>query len=195
MMNGRKSLFFLCATLVSFALTSVAAWGQTEKVLHTFLPGTGDGLNPVGLVFDNQGNLYGTTVWGGVVRSVFECGCGVVFQMSPNSDGTWTEKVVRSFAIDDNGAHPQWPLVVDSQGKIYGAAASGGLNMDGVVFELTPGADGNWTESVLHTFDGTDGAQPLGIARSNGGQIFGTTYSGGADDLRGGIRTWGWRYW
>jgi hypothetical protein len=70
------------------------AWAQsTFKALYKFT-GLQDGGQPVaGLIFDQTGNLYGTTLEGGVTNSCGR-GCGVVFKLAPNADGTWTETVI-----------------------------------------------------------------------------------------------------
>ena len=65
---------------------------QTYKVLHNF-GGPGDGWLPVGqLVFDHNGNLYGVTDVGGYSGArCYVLGCGTVFELAPNPDGTWSE--------------------------------------------------------------------------------------------------------
>ena len=77
----------------------------TESVLHGFTAGA-DGLEPsAGLIFDLAGNLYGTTEEGGDLTCNLGYGCGVVFKLKPNPDGTWTEKVLHAFTGAD-GADP-----------------------------------------------------------------------------------------
>ena len=77
----------------------------TETVLHSF-GNDGDGFHPIaGLVFDVAGNLYGTT-YGGPGSGCAE-GCGVVFKLAPNSDGTWTESVLYSFTGGADGGAPE----------------------------------------------------------------------------------------
>jgi uncharacterized repeat protein (TIGR03803 family) len=63
----------------------------TKSVLYTFCSRTncGDGENPVAsLIFDQAGNLYGTTSSGGAH------GGGTVFKLTPNADGSWRESVL-----------------------------------------------------------------------------------------------------
>jgi uncharacterized repeat protein (TIGR03803 family) len=144
-------------------------------VLHNF---TGDdGYLPQvrnGLVFDSAGNLYGTAEYGG------RYGHGVVFELSPTVSGSWTEKVLLNFN-GTNGGGPWWGLVFDTFGNLYGESAGGGANGDGVVFELSPGADGSWTNLVLHSFTGGgDGSNPNGgLIIDSEGNLYGTTTSGG----------------
>src|ERR1700685_4555896 len=79
------------------------AFGQIYKVLWTFGGPPNDGSNPVGtLVRDKAGNLYGTTKFGGSSTAP-DCGCGEVFELSPNSDGTWKEAVLYNFCVGDTG--------------------------------------------------------------------------------------------
>jgi uncharacterized repeat protein (TIGR03803 family) len=70
------------------------------------------------------------------------------------------------------------PLTLDSKGNLYGVSSAGGTYNEGTVFELSPGANGEWKQTLLASFDGTDGYLP------NGGLIFDgqgnlSTYDGG----------------
>jgi len=80
---------------------------------------------------------------------------------------------------DGNG--PQGGLVFDQNGNLYGVTNGGGADNYGTVFELTPGANGQWTETIIHNFSGepTDGSDPVGIAIDAAGNIFGMTTWGG----------------
>jgi len=159
----------------------------TETLLYSFPGGpNGGGPNSV-LIADAGGNLYGTTKEGGNA----ECGgsgCGVVFELSPQSDGSWTETVLYTFCSLSNcadGALPlAGPLVRDSEGNIYGTTYFGGAyhNCDvdgcGAVFKL----DSRGSETVLHSFTGgADGEFPYaGLMRDSSGNLYGTTQGGGA---------------
>jgi uncharacterized repeat protein (TIGR03803 family) len=94
-------------------------------------------------------------------------------------------KVLHTFSGSD-GQYPYAGLIVDSHGNLYGTAEYGGANGRGVVFMISPdrGGSGSWTEKVLHSFEnGTDGAHPFGGVVFDGhGNLYGTTYSGGAQD-------------
>jgi uncharacterized repeat protein (TIGR03803 family) len=97
-----------------------------KHTLHTF-KGT-DGAYPyAGLIFDNAGNLYGTTTYGGVFDE------GTVFKLAPQPDGHWTFTRLHRFQ-----AHlPRAGLVMDAAGNLYGTTPYGGQEF-GVVFRITP---------------------------------------------------------
>jgi uncharacterized repeat protein (TIGR03803 family) len=142
-----------------------------------------------GVVFDSAGNLYGTTYYGGTSTACFH-GCGTVFKLTPQADGTWRGATIYNFQGGANdGAWPQAGVILDSQGDLYGTTTQGGLSGPdcednltcGVVVELTPGTNGQWTETVLHRFSGTDGAMPMApVIRDAQGNLYGTTFTGGS---------------
>ncbi len=149
------------------------------RVLYDFGPAP-DGNTPNSkLVFDGSGNLYGVTLAGGTA------GAGIVFKLTPNSNGPWTETVLHSFCSQANcadGGASHATLVFDSAGNLYGTTSSGGAHQAGVVFEMMPQSNGTWTYTVLHSFgSGTDGATPSGgvIFDSAGKNLYGTTVGGG----------------
>ncbi len=150
--------------------------GGTETVLYSFAGGA-DGLAPSGdLVLDAQGNLYGTTFYGGGNGCWESYGCGTVFKLTPNG----AETVLYRFIGYPGGSQPNGGLVFDSQGNLYGTTNLnwyGGESGYGTVFKLTPGG----TETVLYTFTGgADGANPLaGLIFDTEGNLYGTTRSGG----------------
>ena len=154
-----------------FELTPAAGGGWTEKVLYNV------GNVPFGgLIFDSAGNLYGTTYYGGTY------GHGAVFELTPVADGSWTEEVLYSFHNNDaDGAGPYPTLIFDAAGNLYGTTYNGGFYGYGTVFELMPAAGGGWTEKVLHSFNGTDGAYLFGgLIFDAAGNLYGTTVVGGS---------------
>jgi uncharacterized repeat protein (TIGR03803 family) len=169
------SFVLLVATL--FWLTPALASGQAEKVLHAFE--RLDGVNPyfAGVIFDSAGNLYGTTTFGG--EGCSGTGCGTVFELSPNADGSWTESVIHNFAGGTDGQSPLGGLIFDDAGNLYGTTSGNGA--PGTVFELSPGLGGGWTEKILYNFKGgEDGSAPIGsLVFDPAGNLYGTTTGGG----------------
>jgi uncharacterized repeat protein (TIGR03803 family) len=157
---------------------SPKAGGWTDQVLFSF-NNVSDGFQPhAGLVRDSAGNLYGTASSGGTADED-----GVVFELTPNG-GTWTEIVLHTFHKDGtDGSQPWANLIFDGSGNLYGTTVQGGKNSGGTVFELSPGAGGAWTETILHNFpaNGTDGSSPYGaLVFDSAGNLYGTTAAGGA---------------
>jgi uncharacterized repeat protein (TIGR03803 family) len=107
-----------------------------------------------------------------------------VFELSPPSvqGGAWTETVLWEFGKykGDGDAPGEGKLNWDASGNLYGTTAGGGASNHGTVFELSPGAGGSWTETVLLSFSGGDGDDPLyGVAIDAAGNLYGTTNRGG----------------
>ncbi|HEX4157665.1 MAG TPA: choice-of-anchor tandem repeat GloVer-containing protein [Rhizomicrobium sp.] len=151
--------------------------GWQEQDIYAFTGTSDGGVSQANLVFDAAGNLYGTTVYGGNSGCVGDYGCGVVFELSPGKNG-WGESVLHAFSGSD-GANPQGSLTFDGNGNVYSTTEAGGASGDGTVFELLAGKHG-WTENLLHSFTGTDGANPFaGVIIDAHGNLFGTTNQGG----------------
>ncbi len=158
-----------------FELTPQAGGGWTEQVLHSFNFNGTDGYYPqASLIFDGAGNLYGTTLEGGIY------GVGTVFELTPQAGGGWTENVLHSFNGTD-GYNPYAGLIFDAAGNLYGTTYWGGTYDFGTVFELTPQAGGGWIDKVLHSFSmPTDGYHPqAGLIFDAAGNLYGTTSEGG----------------
>src|ERR1700685_228283 len=163
-----------CGTVFELSPTASGKW--TRTVLHRF---TGkDGANPfAGLISDAVGNLYGTTWLGGSAGGPCDSNCGVVFALSPGAKGKWTEKILHEFDGKD-GAAPYAGPIFDAAGNLYGTTLAGGNAGMGTVFKLSPGQNGKWTETVLHSFNGSDGANPYaGVTFDASGNLYGTTFS------------------
>jgi uncharacterized repeat protein (TIGR03803 family) len=169
-----------------FQLTPNRSGGWTESVLYSFcsLANCADGQTPQGgLIFDQAGNLYGTTYAGGSSNTG-----GTVFELTPNQNGGWTESVLYSFGSLTNFADGQGPLgglALDHSRNLYGTTNSGGNSSSGgTVFKLTPNQNGGWTESVLHGFcsmaNCADGQSPwAGLTSDQSGNLYGTATFGG----------------
>jgi len=126
-----------------------------------------DGQGPfAGLIQSADGNLYGTTTFGG------DHAGGTVFRIS--LAGQWT----RLYSFSQlNGFEPSAGLVQATDGNFYGTTRTGGINVKGTVFKITP--EGKLT--ALHVFDGTDGSVPeAGLVQGTDGSFYGATTGGGA---------------
>ena len=172
-----------------FQLKPPAAPGREweETILYRFRQESSDGETSVaGLAVGKNGELYGTTQWGGIAAN------GTVFRMTPPSGpaGAWTHTVLHKFMSHAaDGSEPASGLLVGPRGELYGAAAKGGAWGRGVLFKLTPPARPGelWTETVLYNFTGQagDGYTPHSsphLIFDNSGALYGTTVSGGTFD-------------
>jgi uncharacterized repeat protein (TIGR03803 family) len=167
------------AIVVMVFILTVGAWAGTEKVLYNFT-GSSDGAFPFDagrLVRDSSGVLYGTTVQGGT-SGCGGSGCGVVFALTANGTGGWTESVLYSFTGGSDGGIPYDGLIRDGSGTLYGTTFRGGSNDCGTVFALS-----GTTLSTLHRFTcGADGGNPYtGVIRDKSGNLYGTSDVGGAN--------------
>jgi len=155
-----------------------------ETVLHTFT-GTGDGgYSVAGVIRDSAGNLYGTTVSGGVLGCLESPGitapCGVVYKL----DATGQETVLYSFTGGADGGQPYAGVIRDSAGNLYGTTTAYSSTdclesfRCGVVFKL----DAALQETVLYTFtDARCGPSPVaGVIRDSAGNLYGTDNCNGA---------------
>jgi uncharacterized repeat protein (TIGR03803 family) len=161
-----------------FELSPTAGGAWTLKLLHSFDFNGTDGFGPeAGVVFDSSGNLYGTTSGGGPGK-----GFGTVFELSPATGGSWTEKVLYRFTWSA-GTYPTGTPVFDSAGNLYATTLQGAAHNGGVVVELMPATGGGWTENLLYNFgSGTDGSTPWGgLVLDSQGNLYGTTLNGGED--------------
>jgi len=164
-----------------FSLTPPAspAASWSEAILQSFGFGSG-GSGPYGGVAIGKGGvLYGTTEYGGSVRD----GGGTVFALHPPASpgGSWTLRTLYRFP---SSAGSTASLLIGPGGVLYGTTRIGGaFQLYGTVFSLTPPAmpGGTWTEAVLHSFSGSDGANPeAGVVIGKDGLLYGTTPNGGA---------------
>jgi uncharacterized repeat protein (TIGR03803 family) len=158
-----------------------------ETVLYNFCPQSGcpDGQSPFGgLIRDAEGNLYGTTLYGGAGTGCYQYyaqpGCGTVFKLSK----TGKETVLHSFKGGTDGELPWAGVIQDNEGNLYGTTWLGGGKGCyegygcGTVFRLSK----TGKETVLHSFSQTDGDGPLaGVILANG-NLYGTTSYGGANN-------------
>ena len=162
---------------VVFELTPSGAGGWHFRTIYSF-QGEPDGNFPYGaLLFDRGGNIYGTTYYGG------ENGIGAVYELSPRPIGGWEERVLYSFQGGTDGNSPISNLVFDEAGNLYGTTSEGGLG-SGTIFKLSPVTSSQWTETVVHPFQGPpDGGFPYnGMVVDQFGNFYGATVHGGDND-------------
>jgi uncharacterized repeat protein (TIGR03803 family) len=153
----------------------------SEAVLHAFTGAPNDSDGSSLLAFGSAGNLYGTG-GGGSYICFGSSPCGTVYKMKRGANGHWHETVIYNFTGGADGNGPPDGVVVDQAGNLYGTTVYGGSASCGcgVVFKLMPGSGGKWTYSVLHTFVGSDGAQPIGGLILRNGKLYGTAVTGGS---------------
>ncbi len=173
---------FGCGLSMCVSICGVQAKSK-EAVLYAFRGGN-DGAYPQASLYDEMGNLYGTTAAGGGTGCGGR-GCGTVFRLAP--DGT--ETVLYAFQGKTDGAQPTDGLIADSAGNLYGTTNSGGAHSNcGTIFKLAP--DGS--ETLLYSFQGgADGSAPYGgVAADKAGNLYGTTSKGGgSSNCSGGCGT------
>ena len=170
--NGGYGTVFSLRPRASACKQALFPW--TETVLHRFTGGSDGGFgiyddSPFAgtLVFDQAGNIYGTTPIGGAY------GYGVVFELAL-SGGSWTETVLWNFTGGSDGSYPLSGVIFDSAGNLYGTAS--GIGGGGAsVYELSPSGSG-WTHKTLYTFSGEDIACASGgVTMDAQGNLYGTT--------------------
>jgi len=136
-----------------------------------------------GVAKSASGSFYGTTEEGGVKGYCLVGGCGTVFEIAPG--GTLT--TLYSFCAQPNcsdGQSPNGPLLWTSSGALYGTTQLGGITNNscdgscGTAFTVSPAGE----LTTLHSFDGTDGGEPLGgLVQGQDGNLYGITFNGGAN--------------
>lgn len=173
-----------------------AAQGADFRVIHDFCTASqdcSDGGYPLGsLTVDAKGNVYGTALVGGPKDA------GTVYELKRGHGGQYALKVLYTFCREadcDDGAQPVGGVIRDVNGNLYGMTMSGRGSQDGTVFKLAPRRHGEWTQTVLQFFDGTNGSLPqagFGYAGATSGlpydgvsPLYATTKLGGSDATAG----------
>lgn len=180
---------FGCGALYELSPTAGGGW---QEAIQFHFTNSKSGGEPAGnLFFDTQGNIFGANLLGGT--NVDDCsggdgglfGCGLVFELSPDSGG-YQESVPLALNSATMGEFPFGGVTGDAAGNLYGTTWEGG-NLDdcegygcGIVFELSPTESG-WQKKTLHTFTGgADGSGPRSsLILDSAGNVYGTTESGG----------------
>ncbi|MBI4915079.1 MAG: hypothetical protein HY825_04470 [Acidobacteria bacterium] len=152
---------------------TTTADGSGFAVLHSFGGGAKDGSNPIaGLVTDGAGGLYGVTYRGA-------WNAGAIFTTRTDGSGF---ALLHSFSeVAGDGSYPVASLVADGAGNLYGTTEQGGASVYGTVFTIKTDGSGF---ALLHSFTWGDGAYPdAGLVTDGAGNLYGTTFWGGASDL------------
>jgi len=167
--TGGAGVVFSLTPPLSICKTLSCLWKET--VVHNFLGGPVDGATPGSgdLVWDQMGNLYGTTGHGGSKDQ------GTAFQMNP---GTNTYSVIYNFkgAAGNDGSQPNG-VILDKSGSLYGTTYTGGVQGFGTVFELSHVND--WTETVLYSFTGVQAFPYAGLVADSAGNLYDATTGDG----------------
>jgi uncharacterized repeat protein (TIGR03803 family) len=166
--SGRGGTVFNLQPPVGVCKTVSCPWRET--VLYNF--SGPDGSGPVSeVVFDQTGNLYGTTAYGGTNDY------GVAYELTPSGNG-WTESVMYAFGGGTIGYHPSQGFVLDGAGSLYSTA---GEEFNGSVYQLSLSLLG-WTANAIFTPQGGDeGLYPGGgVIFDTSGNLYGSTGLAGA---------------
>jgi uncharacterized repeat protein (TIGR03803 family) len=145
------SAFLFVLIVAATPLPAVAAPAATFNIIHNFCTPDGcitGGGAASGLIEDSSGNLYGTA--GGGAQYM-----GVVFELSPAGNNSWTYQVLYSFCAQANctdGSFPVGPVIIDKKGNLYGTTYYGGASNNGTAFELVYQKGAPYTEKVLYNF-------------------------------------------
>lgn len=156
-----------CGTV--YQLTPLGG-GWTESIIYAF--SVAEGQMPLsGVILDNTGNLYGTTLAGGDYYR------GTVYEFTYSAGSGWAESFLYSFG-HEGVSSPYAGLIFDLSGNLYGTTAVGPDG--GEAFELTP-ADGTWTYSLLYDFGSPETAcgPRAALVMDRAGNFYGTTYCDG----------------
>jgi uncharacterized repeat protein (TIGR03803 family) len=172
---------FGCGEVFKLAPPAPGKKAWSETIPYSFganEPGSRNG------VLVNKGVVYGTLVGD---RS----DNGRIFALA-HTGASWKETVLHTFAGRTDGYFPSMNLIADSSGALYGTTANGGGSVCGcgTVFKLAPPAPGQteWKETILHAFQGSDGAYPGGNGQllvDSHGALYATTSGGGTGCFTG----------
>jgi len=152
---------------------SCGKWKFT--LLYAFKGQPDAGFPYGGLAMDAKGNLYGTTYYDGAND------LGSAYRLSRQS-GVWKENVLYSFKGGSDGNSSISNLVFDAAGNMYGTTSEGGAGCScGVIFKMSPGANGKWSESTAYRFQGQPdpGFAYNGMVVDSKGNLYGATVHGG----------------
>lgn len=188
-----RAVVTLVALASAFVLGMPLAQAQTYSVIHNFTGAQDGGMPMAGLTLDPAGNLLGTTNFGGNTGgNCGSSGCGLVYKLA-NKNSSWILTPLYSFQGGNDGANPRVAnVIIAGDGTLYSTTFYGGgpcslvSNGCGIVFRLQPQSSAcatvicPWNETILHNFDGSDGAGPVGaLYLDQLGNVDGVTTTGG----------------
>ena len=176
-----NSLKLICVGCALLTALSVVASAQTFNVLASF-DGTVGRQPHAGLVQGFNGNLYGTSLFGGESTACF-FGCGTVFQITPAGDLTMFYSFCAQTKCTD-GAVPGAALALATDGSLYGTTAEGGAGTCnssgcGTVFRATPSGQLTTLYRFCLQTGCPDGLGPNKLVLGSDGNYYGTTVEGG----------------
>jgi uncharacterized repeat protein (TIGR03803 family) len=184
----KRLLTALIVCVLACLAYSRATEAQTETVVYSFCsqPDCWDGEYPSNGLIDENGTLYGTTLYGGAGYCYQNQQCGTMFSLNLQSG---VQNLVYSFCSQEGCADGQVPsaAVLDVNGTLYGTTQFGGGNPDcyeglacGTIFSLDPQTR---VEKVLYSFCSQnrcrDGIYPAGGLINIGSLLYGSTSQGG----------------
>lgn len=141
---------------------------------YSFPCGPGGQYPYTPLIQASDGNLYGTTSYGGHITSGEECkqGCGTIFKMSSGAVST-----LYSFSgFPNDGANADSSLAEGTDGNLYGVTASGGAHALGTIYEIS--TSGQY--QLVYSFVGVVGSSPSApLLQHTNGSFYGTAFRGG----------------
>jgi uncharacterized repeat protein (TIGR03803 family) len=164
-----------------FKLTPDGSGGWNETILYSFIGGT-DGSAPyAGIIFDSNGDIFGTTTAAGTF------GGGTAFELIPTGSGL-RHKILHQFGGFGDGANPYGGLVLDGAGNLFGTTVNGGGYNNavrfgaGTAFELSPNGPVAWVEALIHLFCDSSSCTDVNpydaLIMDSSGNLFGTTEGG-----------------
>jgi hypothetical protein len=183
--DGAGNIYGTSASLVGcfdgcgyvFELSRSSDGAYTETVIYSFTGGS-DGAEPVTVLLDANGNLFGAAGYGG---STAECtqGCGTLFELTPSSSG-YSESTLHTFNKLLDGEYPSC-LQMDASGNLYVSLYGGGVAGGGVVLEFSLASNGIWQYSTLYSFSGgKGGGDTYQIILDSSGNVYGTSLFNGS---------------
>jgi len=168
-----------CGTVFKLSPASGGQWNYS--VLHTF-KNAQDGAGPTaGVILDAAGNVYGTSQGGTNTTNCGGGGCGIVFKLTPTSQGEWTPHLIFAFSgsIGTGGRPAYGTVVMDPSGNLYGVTEDGGTSSYGIVYMLSPQPSGPWKETVLYNVASNEAYSQGTLVLDHAGNLYGTTEGGG----------------